>query len=123
MPTYEYKREDGSVFDFLQGINDAPLEVCPTTGLKVKRIISGGSGVIYKGDGWYVTDYKNKNGSEQTNGSAKKTGGDSGGDSSGQAGDDSGSSKTPDGAKPGDNAGKTESGPGTGSESRSGSDS
>jgi putative FmdB family regulatory protein len=60
MPTYEYSREDGTVFDYFQGINDAALDECPTTGQKVKRIISGGSGVIYKGDGWYVTDYKNK---------------------------------------------------------------
>lgn len=62
MPTYEYSREDGTVFDHFQGINDAALEVCPTTGQKVKRIISGGTGVIYKGEGWYVTDYKNKGG-------------------------------------------------------------
>lgn len=60
MPTYEYSREDGTVFDHFQGINDAALEVCPATGQKVKRIISGGTGVIYKGEGWYVTDYKNK---------------------------------------------------------------
>ena len=75
MPTYEYSRKDGTVFDYFQGINDAPLEVCPTTGQKVKRIISGGTGVIYKGDGWYVTDYKNKNknsnGSGSLNGNAK----------------------------------------------------
>ena len=70
MPTYEYKREDGSVFEITQSINDDPLETCPTTGQPVKRIISGGGGVVYKGTGWYVTDYKNgshKNG----NGSAK----------------------------------------------------
>ncbi|WP_234567563.1 FmdB family zinc ribbon protein [Rhodohalobacter sp. 614A] len=59
MPTYEYKREDGSVFEITQSINDDPLETCPTTGQPVKRIISGGGGVVYKGTGWYVTDYKN----------------------------------------------------------------
>lgn len=61
MPTYEYKREDGSVFEILQGINDKALETCPDTGQKVKRIISGGGGVIYKGTGFYITDYKNGN--------------------------------------------------------------
>lgn len=61
MPTYEYKREDGSVFEFSQSINDKPLQTCPTTGQAVKRIISGGGGVIYKGSGWYVTDYKKNN--------------------------------------------------------------
>lgn len=59
MPTYEYKREDGTVFEFIQGMNDKPLTTCPDTGQPVKRIISGGGGVVYKGSGWYVTDYKN----------------------------------------------------------------
>ncbi|HET6527640.1 MAG TPA: FmdB family zinc ribbon protein [Balneolaceae bacterium] len=58
MPTYEYKREDGSRFEIKQGINDEPLEKCPDTGQKVTRVISGGGGVVYKGSGWYVTDYK-----------------------------------------------------------------
>lgn len=69
MPTYEYKREDGSIFEITQSINDDPLETCPTTGQPVKRIISGGGGVVYKGTGWYVTDYKN--GSDKTNGSSE----------------------------------------------------
>ncbi len=64
MPTYEYKREDGSTFEIWQGINDDPLEECPDTGQKVKRIISGGGGVVYKGDGFYVTDYKQDKGSD-----------------------------------------------------------
>jgi len=59
MPTYEYKREDGTVFEFIQGMNDKPLTTCPDTGQPVKRMISGGGGVVYKGSGWYVTDYKN----------------------------------------------------------------
>ncbi|WP_421773478.1 FmdB family zinc ribbon protein [Gracilimonas sp.] len=59
MPTYEYKREDGSTFEIIQKMSEPALETCPTTGQKVKRIISGGGGVVYKGDGWYVTDYKN----------------------------------------------------------------
>jgi putative FmdB family regulatory protein len=71
MPTYVYKREDGSTFEVMQGINDEPLEECPTTGQPVKRVISGGAGVVYKGDGWYVTDYKN-NGRSNGNGSASK---------------------------------------------------
>jgi len=66
MPTYEYKREDGTTFEIFQSINDDPLETCPTTGQSVKRIISGGGGVVYKGTGWYVTDYKN--GSHKNNG-------------------------------------------------------
>ncbi len=68
MPTYEYKREDGSTFEVTQGINDDPLEKCPETGQKVKRVITGGGGVVYKGDGFYITDYKRKG--ENGNGSA-----------------------------------------------------
>lgn len=113
MPTYEYMREDGSVFEFLQSMNDAPLDVCPTTGLKVRRVISGGTGVIYKGDGWYVTDYKNKNGKpatgENRNGTEKSSGDGSGNSSSGSEGD-SGKSKSSEGDKPVDKPGGTPSG-------------
>lgn len=59
MPTYEYRREDGSTFELRQSINDDALKTCPETGQRVKRMISGGGGVVYKGEGWYVTDYKN----------------------------------------------------------------
>lgn len=60
MPTYLYKREDGVTFEVLQKISEKPLNKCPETGLQVKRVITGGAGVVYKGSGWYVTDYKNK---------------------------------------------------------------
>lgn len=58
MPTYEYKREDGTTFEISQKMSEPALTTCPTTGQNVRRIISGGGGVVYKGDGWYVTDYK-----------------------------------------------------------------
>ncbi len=72
MPTYEYKREDGTIFEIQQSINDKPLTKCPDTGQKVTRIISGGGGVVYKGDGWYVTDYKNKGTGNVGNNDKKK---------------------------------------------------
>lgn len=72
MPTYEYKREDGTTFEITQGINDQPLKKCPETGQKVKRVISGGGGVVYKGDGFYITDYKNRE-RNKTNGSENKS--------------------------------------------------
>lgn len=59
MPNYEYKREDGSTFTIQQKMSENALTDCPTTGQKVERIISGGGGVIYKGSGWYIKDYKN----------------------------------------------------------------
>ncbi len=67
MPTYKYKREDGTTFEVRQSIKDDALEECPETGQKVKRVISGGGGVVYKGEGFYVNDYKNgKNGSNES---------------------------------------------------------
>lgn len=75
MPTYEYKREDGTTFEVKQSINDDALERCPETGQKVKRIISGGGGVVYKGDGWYVTDYKDGDRKEKRAEAAKKSNG------------------------------------------------
>jgi putative FmdB family regulatory protein len=65
MPTYVYKREDGSTFEVMQRITEEPLDVCPTTGQKVQRLIGGGAGLIFKGDGFYLTDYARKNGSEK----------------------------------------------------------
>lgn len=77
MPTYEYKREDGTTFEVRQSINDDPLEKCPDTGQSVKRVITGGGGVVYKGDGWYVTDYKDSDRKEKRAEAAKKTNGES----------------------------------------------
>jgi putative FmdB family regulatory protein len=77
MPTYEYKREDGTTFEIKQSINDDALEECPDTGQKVKRVISGGGGVVYKGDGWYVTDYKDGDRKEKRAEAAEKANGES----------------------------------------------
>lgn len=73
MPTYEYKRKDGTTFEIRQGINEEPLTECPDTGQPVKRVISGGAGVVYKGDGWYVTDYKDNDRKEKAKKEKEKT--------------------------------------------------
>ena len=57
MPTYVYKREDGTTFELVQSITSEPLSVCPTTQQSVHRVISGGTGFIFKGSGFYQTDY------------------------------------------------------------------
>lgn len=57
MPTYVYRREDGTTFEIEQRITDDPLETCPETGQPVERIITGSAGLIFKGDGFYVNDY------------------------------------------------------------------
>ncbi len=62
MPTYEYKcTKCGKRFEQLQRITEAPLKKCPKCGGKPERQMSGGVGVIFKGSGFYETDYKRKN--------------------------------------------------------------
>jgi putative FmdB family regulatory protein len=59
MPTYEYEcRECSYTFETFQSINDAPIKTCPLCGGEVRRLIGGGSGIIFKGPGFYVTDSK-----------------------------------------------------------------
>jgi len=57
MPTYEYEcKSCGHNFDVFQNIKDDPIKTCPECGKEVRRLINGGMGVIFKGDGFYVTD-------------------------------------------------------------------
>jgi len=61
MPTYEYEcLKCGHHFDASQSMNDKPLEICPKCRGKVKRLISSGAGFIFKGSGFYATDYRKK---------------------------------------------------------------
>ncbi|GAB4163412.1 MAG: hypothetical protein Kow00107_10310 [Planctomycetota bacterium] len=59
MPNYDYQcTACGYMFEKFQRMSEAPIETCPTCGSKVKRLISGGMGVLFKGTGFYATDYK-----------------------------------------------------------------
>jgi putative FmdB family regulatory protein len=63
MPTYEYQcQKCGHRFSEFQKITDPPVRNCPKCGKKncVEQVISGGSGLIFKGSGFYITDYKKK---------------------------------------------------------------
>jgi putative FmdB family regulatory protein len=63
MPTYEYKCEKcGDVFEEIQSINAAPLKKCikEDCGGDVKRLFSSGAGFIFKGSGFYTTDYRSE---------------------------------------------------------------
>jgi putative FmdB family regulatory protein len=59
MPTYEYKcNVCGNHFDKFESINSKPKAKCPVCGGNAKRMISGGAGLIFKGSGFYATDYR-----------------------------------------------------------------
>jgi putative FmdB family regulatory protein len=61
MPTYEYEcTKCGKTFDVFQKMNDKHLSLCPDVKCKgkVKRLIGKGSGIIFKGSGFYATDYR-----------------------------------------------------------------
>jgi putative FmdB family regulatory protein len=61
MPTYEYYCIScGFEFEEFQSIASEPISICPKCNNEVKRKISGGVGLIFKGTGFYITDYKNK---------------------------------------------------------------
>ncbi|MCJ7812977.1 zinc ribbon domain-containing protein [bacterium] len=61
MPTYEYQcKVCGHFFELFQAITDKPIQKCPVCQGSVKKLISSGVGLIFKGSGFYVTDYKNK---------------------------------------------------------------
>jgi putative FmdB family regulatory protein len=62
MPTYEFKCPDcGHSFEQLLQIKDRNLKTCPECrGKHLSRLVSGGSGIIFKGSGFYETDYKTK---------------------------------------------------------------
>jgi putative FmdB family regulatory protein len=64
MPTYEYKcTECDYAFEMFQKMSDEPLKECPNCKGLVKRLIGSGAGTIFKGSGFYQTDYKNKSAS------------------------------------------------------------
>mgnify|MGYP002348118924 CR=1 FL=1 len=65
MPTYDYECSScGHVFEFYQSMLDKHLKKCPKCKkFSLQRLIGSGSGVIFKGSGFYQTDYKNQSSS------------------------------------------------------------
>jgi putative FmdB family regulatory protein len=75
MPTYSYVCDAcGHRFDHFQSINDTPVKECPVCGQEqARRLISAGAGLIFKGSGFYLTDYarkdqRNNTGTDRGNG-------------------------------------------------------
>ena len=104
MPTYVYQviNEDGSegeTFEVFQKMSDDPVAECPECGEAAKRMISGGAGFLFKGDGFYITDYRSddyKKKASADKGESKGESSSSGSSSSSDgSGDSSGSSSSP----------------------------
>ena len=77
MPTYDYIcNECNEMYEYFQSMSDDPLTECSECKKdSLRRLISGGTGLIFKGSGYYLTDYKNKKDKEtdkKDNSSEKK---------------------------------------------------
>ncbi len=57
VPTYEYICSAGHAFEAFQKISERPKSKCPKCGKPATRKISGGAGLVFKGSGFYITDY------------------------------------------------------------------
>lgn len=69
MPTYEYRcGHCGHQFEEFQSMSAEPFEICPSCGhAALKRVFGGGAGMIFKGSGFYLTDYRKAGPTESTN--------------------------------------------------------
>jgi putative FmdB family regulatory protein len=57
MPTYEYRCPEGHDFELFQKMSDKPRAKCPVCGRMATRQMSAGAGLLFKGSGFYITDY------------------------------------------------------------------
>ena len=75
MPTYEYRcPECGADFEKFQRMSDEPGAECPQCGAAAQRRLSGGAGLLFKGSGFYITDYRSdsyKKAADSDSGSSK----------------------------------------------------
>ena len=82
MPTYEYRCEKcGHQFEVFHGIRDRKPRRCPRCRSRARRVPAGGAGLIFRGSGFYITDYRSKDYKEKAkqekSGEAKPSSGDS----------------------------------------------
>jgi putative FmdB family regulatory protein len=98
MPTYDYVcTECDHRFEHFQSMTSDPLTECPECKGKVRRLIGSGGALIFKGSGFYETDYKkgrSGNPSKKSSHGAKSEGGESGGSSSSEGGSSGGDSSS-----------------------------
>tara|TARA_B000000609_G_C24014719_1_gene262137 strand:- start:372 stop:617 length:246 start_codon:yes stop_codon:yes gene_type:complete len=74
MPSYNYQcKKCDVVFSIFQKMSDEPISNCKVCNSLLKRIISGGSGMIFKGNGFYITDYSKSKNKKDKNSNKNKT--------------------------------------------------
>jgi putative FmdB family regulatory protein len=78
MPTYEYRCPNGHEFELFQKMSEDPVASCPECGEESQRLLSAGAGLLFKGEGFYITDYRSdsykKAASSEKDGSGKSGG-------------------------------------------------
>lgn len=74
MPTYEYRCANGHHFEAFQRMTEEPIDTCPECGAPAERLLSSGAGLLFKGSGFYITDYR---GESYKKAAAAEGGGDS----------------------------------------------
>jgi len=97
MPTYDYRCPNGHDFErFVRKISDAATELeCPVCGAVAVRRVSGGAGLVFKGSGFYLTDYrKNAHRKSGSDSPASSSGGESAASGGDSAKSDAGSAST-----------------------------
>ncbi len=97
MPTYEYRCPQGHDFEVFQRISAESGADCPECGEAAERRISGGAGFLFKGEGFYITDYRSddykKKASSEKSGSSEKSASSSGDSKKSKDSGSSGTSK------------------------------
>lgn len=81
MPTYDYRCPKGHEFELFQRMSDPPEAECPECGEAAQRQLSGGAGFLFKGSGFYVTDYRSDSYRKAAEAEKKTSGEDAGGGS------------------------------------------
>lgn len=123
MPTYDYRCPRGHEFELFQRMSDEPRAECPECGDEAERMISGGAGFLFKGEGFYITDYRSEEYKKKASAEKEKSSG-SGGNAAGtgSSAGETGTSGTSSGSSAGTSGDSGGGSSGSGSSSSSASD-
>lgn len=92
MPIYEYKCENGHLFDVMQKMSEEPLTTCVECGAPVRKVLHPVN-IAFKGSGFYSTDYKNGSRSEKSDSPTSTSGNGDSSSKDSSSSDDKGTSK------------------------------